>query len=213
MSSVALLHLEKLSQAAKLFQRKFNKVREKLPLYVSFTMDAEGIEVYRTPQSMREENASEKQLYLKKPWPKDIEIATESKIKRFIHDIKAELASGGYYPIIIYRKFEDREMTPSEAISTLLKKGEEISDGDMFVKDVKDWKPFIVYEIDHKKKVVTLLDEGDNKYLFKYALTEELKYYLDGLGQGDVDDTKEKEEAGRHFFSSASFLMEIPNDK
>jgi len=177
------------------FNKKFSKVAEKMPCQVDFipyTGHAE-IRVDALPAFKMEWDSIIRDVHSNNK-------TIEEAVKKFIYDIKYKLAEEGFFPTIEYKRWGKRQLTPDEAISTLLsKQTEEIEDEDMYRDDLLDRKTFIITETDIRRGVVTLLDEEGKFHKFKHPVVSVIK--LKALNK-DVTP----EELGRVFFKKAKPL-------
>ncbi|MCA1800086.1 MAG: hypothetical protein LC687_04830 [Actinobacteria bacterium] len=187
----------------KVFKKKFIAISRKMPRSVDFTLLPDRVDIYVTGQ--RDGSYEWQRIIDDMNCNQDKSL--EASVKDFIYDIRYDMASKGYFPSVVYRKFGVSPLDADKAMAKLLTHpdAKEIKDSDMFAYQLHTEKTFIVMEIDSSRSVVTLMSpEDDHVYRFKYPLTSLFKMKLQS-------DSMTPEELGYMLFRHATKLSTKPS--
>ena len=168
------------------FKKRFTNFCEKCPLLLSFTTTPTGVQVI-------DENTND--VY-------EISFDYSIPVKSFIHGIKNMLIEKGCYPVIY--KIDEGE----EDVSTEEQLEMAVDGADLDSIPVRRYKKHITpLRIDKCIifKDIFILEDTKTGKMSRYKLNKSSVFFLKKMRSGKLT----REEAGKYFFSNATFLNEI----
>lgn len=127
-------------------------------------------------------------------------------VKQFIYEVRLDLAA--YLPILTYRKYDRRDLSPDEMATKLVKSNwQKEKDNDTFVTELVKEKQFVMEQIflakgaQNPKSLFALSDENGIRYLYKFK-TDLVMPFLYKMWHFELPP----EELGKEFFSQAKLI-------
>lgn len=194
--------LQSLENGIRIFNKKFRNFCEKSPLRLSYCTLPNFVTVtlHKRDGELQELKYQWEQLeeMLTQKLQDGEENALESAVKDFIYRIRLELAP--HLPVLAYRKYRRRDLTPEEMISVLVAKEE---DSEVFTskQELVQEKTFILEQVILPRNLFALTDVDGNRHLFKLKNGMAMPFLYQVWNTDMTPD-----ELGRKFFSRAKLV-------